>query len=142
MRAAGAPPPRSVVPAMMLAGAIVALSGSPAAADLDLAGTWARGDGGAVVRIGRCGAVWCAENTWVAPERRGSESIGDVLEMRVTPSGPRRLAGTAWDRRREAGYRMTIDVAADRLKARGCVLLGLLCIDMTFDRVADAAPTR
>ncbi len=114
----------------------------PAAADLGLTGTWARGDGGAVVRITRCGAAWCAENTWVAPERRGAEEIGDVLEMRVAPSGPRRLAGTAWDRRREAGYRMTIDVAADRLKARGCVLLGLFCIDMTFDRVADATATR
>lgn len=132
---------RAPAATLTLAAALAALA-SPAAADLGLTGTWARGDGGAVVRIGRCGAAWCAENTWVAPERRGAESIGDVLEMRVTPSGPRRLAGTAWDRRREAGYRMTIDVAADRLKARGCVLLGLLCIDMTFDRVADAAATR
>jgi uncharacterized protein (DUF2147 family) len=122
--------------------ALTAALASPAAADLGLTGTWARGDGGAVVRITRCGAAWCAENTWVAPERRGRESIGDVLEMRVEPQGPRRLAGTAFDRRRDASYRMTIDVAADRLKARGCVLLGLLCIDMTFNRVADAAATR
>lgn len=134
-------PLRAPAATLALAAALATLA-SPAAADLGLAGTWARGDGGAVVRITRCGAAWCAENTWVAPERRGRESIGDVLEMRVEPQGPRRLAGTAFDRRRDADYRLTIDVATDRLKARGCVLLGLLCIDMTFDRVADAAATR
>ena len=128
--------------AIALGAAFTALAPLTAAADLGLTGTWARGDGGAVVRITRCGAAWCAENTWVAPERRGREAIGDVLEMRVEPQGARRLAGTAFDRRRDASYRLTIDVATDRLAARGCVLLGLLCIDMTFDRVADAAATR
>ena len=107
-----------------------------------LAGLWARGDGGAVVRITRCGAAWCAENTWVAPERRDREAIGDVLEMRVAPQGERRLAGTAWDRRRAARYGLTIDVAADRLDTRGCVFLGLVCVDMSFTRVSGGTAAR
>lgn len=104
-----------------------------------LAGTWARGDGGAVVRIARCGEAWCAENTWVAPDRRDREAVGDVLEMLVGPRGADRYVGTAWDRRRDTRYSISIEITPDRLDTRGCVLVGLLCVDMTFTRVTGSA---
>jgi uncharacterized protein (DUF2147 family) len=127
---------------LALATALTTLPGTPALADTGLVGTWARGDGGAVVRIARCGEAWCAENIWVAPEKRASESVGDVLEMRVSPSGDKQLSGSAWDRRRRTSYALTIDVAHDRLATRGCVLIGLLCVDMDFTRVSGAAAAR
>lgn len=122
------------------AGLLAAATVPAGASESVLAGTWARGDGGAVVRIARCGEVWCATNVWVAPDRRGREAVGDVLEMRVAPKGDRRLEGTAWDRRRSLSYAMRIDVGADRLATRGCLLAGLLCIDMDFLRRAGASP--
>lgn len=131
--------PRASFPALLTAGLLAAPLPAVARDAGSIAGTWARGDGGAVVRIARCGEAWCAENTWVAPERRDRESVGDVLEMRVAPSGPTRLAGTAWDRRRDARYALTIDVSENRLDTRGCVFVGLLCIDMRFTRVTGTA---
>jgi len=133
------PRPYASIPALLTAGLLAVPVPAVARDAGSIAGTWARGDGGAVVRIARCGEAWCAENTWVAPERRARESVGDVLEMRVAPSGPKRLAGTAWDRRRDARYALTIDVSDDRLDTRGCVFVGLVCIDMSFTRVTGSA---
>ena len=106
-----------------------------AAAEPSLTGHWARGDGKAVVRIEPCGSELCAVNTWILPNTK-DEHVGDRLIMNVQKEGATAYSGTANDPQRNLSYSLRIDIADQKMTTRGCVLLGLLCKDMAWSRVA------
>lgn len=111
------------------------LAASPAAAKpLDPQGLWSRGDGNAKVRIASCGADLCATNIWIRDSSKG-EAVGDVLIMKVKPTGSGALTGTARDLKRKLTYSLRISVSADTLKTRGCVLGGLVCKTVSWTRL-------
>ncbi len=99
-----------------------------------ITGVWARGDGNAHVRIEPCGKNVCATNIWVKPGRK-DEAVGDTLVMMVKPESDKRYAGKAYDKRRKLTYSMEIDVKPDVLRSRGCLLAGLACKSISWQRL-------
>ncbi|MDE2362174.1 MAG: DUF2147 domain-containing protein [Hyphomicrobiales bacterium] len=95
-------------------------------------GSWARGDGKAVVRIAPCGADLCATNTWIRPGTE-DEKVGDYLVLKVKPTGEA-LAGEAYDPQRRLSFRFSMNVAARTMTTRGCMLAGLVCKTMNWTR--------
>lgn len=106
---------------------------SSAKASNGIVGKWARGDGNARVRIEPCGDALCAINTWIRDESSG-ERIGDRLVMKVSGDGSS-LSGTAYDPQRKLNYNLDIDVRAQSMHTRGCVLGGILCKTVNWTRL-------
>ena len=102
------------------------------AADID--GNWARSDGKAKVRIGKCGADICATNTWIKPGTP-SEKAGDVLVMTIEKGSDGRYSGSAFDPQRDMRYKITLDVGDSKMTSKGCVLGGLLCKGVGWTRI-------
>lgn len=109
---------------------------SPASAQAggEMYGEWSRGDGIARVRIAPCGGEVCAVNTWIRPGVV-DEKMGDRLVMNITPSGPGKWAGVAFDPQRDRSYRIAIDVGDVGMTTRGCILGGLLCKSVAWRRI-------
>jgi len=105
------------------------------AADISPEGNWSRGDGKARVRIEPCGNDLCAINTWIKPGVK-DEKIGDKLIMTVKPATQGKWSGKAFDPQRNLTYRLSMDVGADRMTTRGCVLGGLVCKGVNWTRIS------
>ncbi len=105
------------------------------AADVSPQGAWSRGDGKAKVRIEPCGADLCAINTWIKPGVN-DEKVGDKLVMMVTSTSPAKWSGKAFDPQRNLTYRLSMDVGADHMTTRGCVLGGLVCKNVGWTRIS------
>lgn len=114
--------------------ALAAMSASAYAADDQLFGNWARGDGKARVKIVRCGGDLCAINTWIKPGTK-DEKAGDRLVMNVKPTGPGKLSGTAFDPQRDRSYRINLTVSETSMTTEGCILGGLLCKGVGWTRI-------
>lgn len=113
--------------------AAVLVVATPAAAETALLGQWARGDGNARVRIEPCGAAFCAVNTWIK-DTSGGEQVGHRLIMNVKPTGPGKLTGSAFDPQRDRSYNLTIDVNANAMNTRGCII-GVLCKTVSWTKI-------
>lgn len=124
---------------LFLGGVVLALTGaSAAAADSSPLGLWARGDGKARVRIEKCDKALCAINTWIKPGTP-DEKPGDKLVLTISPAGPDLLTGEAWDPQRNTTFRISVETGERQMTTRGCVLAGLLCKDMNWTRLDQAA---
>ena len=123
---------KTLILAMALSAGVA--SASAAMAGPDPTGIWNRGDGNARVRVEPCGKDFCATNIWVKDTSKG-ENVGDVLVMMVEPKSDTRMAGEAFDRKRDLTYSMTLNVEPDTMSTRGCVVAGVICQSATWTRV-------
>ncbi len=116
--------------------AAVLFATSPAFAQqiADLTGVWLRDDGNARIKIAPCGSAICATNMWIGDTSQGEEP-GDRLVMSLEPQPAGTLAGTAYDKKRDRTYTITLKLADDSLVTRGCVLGGILCRDVGWTPV-------
>ncbi len=57
--------------------------------------------------------------------------------MTVSPDDRGRLAGTAFDPKRDLTYSIRIDVREASLVTRGCILGGLLCRSIDWSRAGN-----
>lgn len=119
------------------------------AQSVNATGSWSRGDGGSHIRISRCGKSLCAVNTWVAKPGANGENVGDVLVMTLAPEAQNKLAGSAYDRQRKMSYDMTLQLSGAHMKTTGCVLSGIVCRSVDWNRLGghaaaagSIAPTR
>lgn len=94
-------------------------------------GVWLRDDGNARVRIAPCGSKLCATNLWIKDTSKGEE-VGDRLVMSLDRKSDTKLAGTAFDPKRNKTYAITMTVSKSSLTTRGCVLGGLLCRNVSW----------
>lgn len=94
-------------------------------------GVWMRDDGNARVRIAPCGSKLCATNLWIKDTSEGEE-VGDRLVMSLDRKSDTKLAGTAYDSKRDRTYAITVIVGRNSLTTRGCILGGLLCRDVNW----------
>ena len=92
----------------------------------DPSGVWLRDDGNARVRIAPCGNDICATNLWIGDTSKG-EAAGDVLVMSLKPKSADTLSGSAYDKKRDRTYSITVQVSEGALLTRGCILGGVLC---------------
>ena len=104
-------------------------------ADTRLHGEWKRGDGNVVVNIAPCGLKTCATNTWIG-DTSGGENVGDRLIMKLDKGSGSVLTGEAYDPRRNLTYKLKIDVSETRFVIRGCLALGMLCKNASWQRLS------
>lgn len=123
---------------LTLATAVAALlsTGQALSSTESIHGVWTRGDGNARVKIAACGPSLCATNVWIG-DTSGGEEVGDRLVMTVAPDDRGRLAGTAFDPKRDLTYSIRIDVREAKLVTRGCILGGLLCKSIDWSRAGN-----
>jgi uncharacterized protein (DUF2147 family) len=99
----------------------------------DISGNWTRSDGTVRMRVASCGNQICAINTWIKDANSG-EAVGDKLIMTLAPQGTTRLAGSAYDVRRDASYSLQISVQDEQMQTRGCMLVGVVCKSLSWIR--------
>lgn len=99
-----------------------------------ITGDWSRTDGGSRISISPCGGQLCAVNTWVRDTSKG-EAVGDKLVLSLQPQEPAKLAGEAFDEKRKLRYTMKIQVAANAMTTEGCMLSGVLCKTLHWNRM-------
>jgi len=97
-------------------------------------GVWLRDDGNARVRIAPCGSKICATNLWIKDASKG-ERVGDRLVMSLDRKSETKLAGTAYDPKRDISYALTVIVGRNSLITHGCILGGLLCRNVNWAQV-------
>jgi uncharacterized protein (DUF2147 family) len=114
-----------------LAGGAVASAAGPR-------GVWLRGDGNARVEFAPCDDKLCATNLWIRDSSSGEE-VGDKLIMTLQPKSSTTLVGTAYDRKRDRTYSLTITLGDGAMTTRGCIIAGLLCKQVTWTPVAQAS---
>jgi uncharacterized protein (DUF2147 family) len=111
------------------------LAGSAAlSAETPLHGKWMREDRNALVTVGPCGRQLCATNTWIG-ETSWGEEVGDRLVMTLEQTSDGVLSGEGYDPKRDLTVKVRLEVSETRLISRGCILLGLLCKTVSWQRV-------
>ena len=106
-----------------------------AAAQADItSGKWMRGDGLAQVRVQKCGEAFCAVNVWV--KNPGDEAVGDRLVLNVKPVKPGPMEGSAYDPKRNLRFSSKITYSENAMTTSGCVLGGLFCRSVSWNKVA------
>ena len=75
-----------------------------------------------------------ATNLWVKDSSKGEE-VGDRLAMSLDRMSETKLAGTAYDPKRDRSYALTLIVGRNSLITRGCILRGLLCRNVNWEQV-------
>ena len=110
---------------------LLAFTGPLFAAELPT-GKWNRDDGGSKITIQPCGKSFCAVNTFIR-DPKSEEKVGDVLVMTLQDKGSE-LGGTAFDKRRNKSYNLTVSVKNAAMTTRGCILGGLLCKGIAWTR--------
>lgn len=112
---------------------ILCIGSTPAMAQ-EIFGNWSRGDGNARVAIDQCGSNICATNTWIKPGTP-KEKTGDKLVMTISPTADGQYSGTAFDPQRDLTYKISVDVKGNSMTTKGCVLAGLLCKGVQWQRI-------
>lgn len=103
------------------------------------AGVWLRDDGNARVEFAPCDNKLCATNLWIRDPSKGEE-VGDRLVMTLQPRSATSLVGTAYDRKRDRSYSLTLTMGTGHLTTRGCVLGGLLCKEVSWTPAPPVVP--
>ena len=113
---------------------MIGASGVALAAQAPYLGDWARADGKTRIHVAPCGASVCARNTWVRHGVSG-EKVGDRLILKVKPAGAGHWSGNAYDPQRKQNYAINVRVANRHMTTRGCVMAGLVCESMGWNRM-------
>lgn len=115
--------------------------GSAPARATGLEGVWLRDDGNARVQFAPCGDKLCATNLWIQDTSKGEE-VGDQLVMTLRPTSANTLAGTAYDRKRDRTYALTITLGTRQMSTRGCIWGGLFCKEVNWTLAPPASNER
>ncbi len=107
--------------------------GAAIAAAPSIDGDWSRADGNVRTHIAACGENLCATNIWVKPGDT-DEAVGDVLVMTLKPDDKNGLSGEAYDKKRDAHYKMDITVTGDGMTTKGCIVGGIICKSTSWSR--------
>jgi len=111
-------------------------------------GTWLIKDGGAQVRVGRCGADLCGTVAWIKkgaprvdlnnpdPAKRSRPLLGSRVLLGLKPSGEGQWTGSLYDAEDGRTYTGKLTIVDERhVKVAGCVLGGLICQSQIWTRV-------
>ncbi len=114
--------------------ALVLANSAALSAETPLHGKWMREDRNALVTVGPCGRQLCATNTWIG-ETSWNEEVGDRLVLTLEQSSDGALTGEGYDPKRDLTVKVRLEVSDTQLVSRGCILLGLLCKTVSWQRV-------
>lgn len=107
-------------------------SGAPAQAQ-DVTGTWLRDSGASRVRFAKCGEAMCGTLAWLK-DPNGPAKVGQRIFYDMKPSGDGKWTGSAFNPEDGKTYSGTMTLAGDKLTTSGCVLGGLICRSVVWNR--------
>ncbi len=117
----------------IFASALTALGAAPALADI--IGTWERDNGESRVRFARCGDAICGTVVWLKNPGATRSRVGLQVFSNMKPSGQNTWSGTAFNPEDGQNYTGRITLSGNTLSAGGCVMGGLICRTVNFNRV-------
>ena len=109
------------------------LASVSAAASQDVVGTWERDTGASRVRFTKCGDALCGSLSWLKDEQ-GPAKVGQRIFYDMKPSGAGKWTGSAFNPEDGKTYSGTMTLAGDKLTTSGCVLGGLICRSVVWNR--------
>ena len=119
--------------------AMAALAASAAAsAPTNLEGRWANAKRSVIVEVTRCGDAYCGVIDWASPKnRRKGVTPGTRVLSDLRPSGNGVYKGRALEPKRDIGASATVrQVGADTMVVKGCAVMGLICKEQRWTRLA------
>ena len=99
----------------------------------DVSGTWLRDSGASRVRFAKCGEAMCGTLAWLK-DTNGPAKVGQRIFYDMKPSGDGKWSGSAFNPEDGKTYSGTMTLAGDKLTTSGCVLGGLICRSVTWNR--------
>lgn len=126
----------SPFPRKRLAGAVLfALASTAGGSALaqDVTGTWLRDSGASRVRFAKCGEAMCGTLAWLK-DPNGPAKVGQRIFYDMKPSGAGKWSGSAFNPEDGKTYAGTMTLAGDKLTTAGCVLGGLICRSVVWNR--------
>lgn len=99
----------------------------------DVAGTWLRDTGASRVRFVKCGEAMCGTLAWLK-DTTGPAKVGQRIFYDMKPSGDGKWSGSAFNPEDGKTYSGTMTLSGEKLTTSGCVLGGLICRSVTWNR--------
>ncbi len=118
----------------ILTAIVLLLPTAAMAAQGDILGTWARGDGAARVSMAPCGDSICATNIWIKDPVKQKEKVGDRLVFKIKQKDDS-WVGSAYDPQRKLNLTATLKAAGDHMVTKGCVFGGIICRSTQWTRL-------
>ncbi len=118
--------------AMILAAAVIAISGAGASAG-DAAGVWLREDGKTKVKFSPCGGGLCGSVVWLR-DKDSPAHVGQRVFYDMMPAGENQWRGSAFNPEDGKTYSGKMSLSGGSLSTAGCVMGGWICKSYTWSR--------
>jgi uncharacterized protein (DUF2147 family) len=113
--------------------ALLVIGPAPAAADPS--GTWLRENGGARVRMAKCGDAICGTITWLKDPANTKSKVGQRVFFDMKPNGADAWAGKAFNPEDGQTYSGKITLSGSSMTTAGCVASGWICRSVSWSKV-------
>lgn len=110
------------------------LAGVTTAAAQDVVGTWERDIGASRVRFTKCGEALCGSLSWLK-ETNGPAKVGQRIFYDMKPNGANKWSGSAFNPEDGKTYSGTMTLSGSTLTTAGCVMGGLICRSVKWNRM-------
>lgn len=104
------------------------------AAAQDVVGTWERDTGASRVRFSKCGDALCGSLSWLK-ETNGPAKVGQRIFYDMKPNGANKWSGSAFNPEDGKTYSGTMTLSGSTLTTAGCVMGGLICRSVKWNRM-------
>ncbi|WP_448952257.1 DUF2147 domain-containing protein [Labrys neptuniae] len=99
----------------------------------DASGVWVRDNGESKVKIAPCGDALCGSVVWVK-EAKNQGNVGKRVFYDMVPAGDDKWKGKAFNPEDGKTYTGTMTLSGNSLTTAGCVLGGLICRSVSWNR--------
>jgi uncharacterized protein (DUF2147 family) len=112
-------------------GLLASLTG---AAAQEVVGTWERDTGASRVRFSKCGEALCGSLSWLK-DTNGPAKVGQRIFYDMKPNGANKWSGSAFNPEDGKTYSGTMTLSGSTLTTAGCVMGGLICRSVKWNRM-------
>ncbi|MFJ5370081.1 DUF2147 domain-containing protein [Bosea sp. CER48] len=99
----------------------------------EVVGTWERDTGASKVRFTRCGEALCGSLSWLK-DQNGPAKVGQRIFYDMKPNGANKWSGSAFNPEDGKTYSGTMTLSGNMLTTAGCVMGGLICRSVKWNR--------
>lgn len=110
------------------------LAGVTGAASQEVVGTWERDTGASRVRFSKCGEALCGSLSWLK-DTNGPAKVGQRIFHDMKPNGANKWSGSAFNPEDGKTYSGTMTLSGSTLTTAGCVMGGLICRSVKWNRM-------
>ncbi len=109
------------------------LAGVSGASAQEVVGTWERDTGASRVRFTKCGEALCGSLSWLK-DTDGPAKVGQRIFYDMKPNGANKWSGSAFNPEDGKTYSGTMTLSGNTLTTAGCVMGGLICRSVKWNR--------